>query len=138
MGFDGYLIRKPNANVYFPERLIVASSYQVTPNIRQDKDPKRDLNGKLHRAVVKAKPSTIKFSTRELHADELHEIKAFFDSCMESSSERKVKVRFWCPDTEEYKTETMYIPDVAYTIVFHTNDDIIYAPIEYELIGYGY
>ena len=57
MAFSGYLIRKPGSTTtYFPEDLIVASSYVVVPNIRQDKDPTRDLSGKLHRAVVSAKP----------------------------------------------------------------------------------
>lgn len=138
MAFSGYLIKKPGSNVYFPERLIVSSSYQVVPNIRQDKDPTRDLSGILHRAVVSATPSTIKFSTRELHLSDIQEIQAFFTACQVSTKERSIRIQFWDVDSNGYKTETMYIPDVTYTIVYHTNDDIIYAPVDYELIGYGY
>lgn len=130
-------MKKPSANVYFPERLIVASSYEVTPNRRQDKDPTRDLSGILHRAVVSAMPSTIKFSTKELHLSELQEIQTFFNSCMVSSAEKKIQLTFWDVDSGGYKTEYMYLPDITYTIVFHTNNDIIYAPVDYELIGYG-
>lgn len=138
MAFNGYLIKKPSANVYFPEDLIVYSSYQVTPNIRQDKDPMRDLSGVLHRAVVSARPSTIKFSTPVLHVSDLQRIQNFFSSCMVSEAERKIRIQFWDVDTVGYKIETMYIPDVTYTIVYHTSDDVIYAPVEFELIGYGY
>ena len=130
-------MRKPGTSTYFPEKLIVASSYQVTPNIRQDKDPTRDLNGVLHRAVVSAKPSTIKFQTRELHLDDKTTIQTFFNACMVNSAERKIQLQFYDPESNSYKTEYMYIPDVTYTIVYHTNNDIIYAPIDYELIGYG-
>ena len=137
MAFEGYLLRKPGTSTYFPEDLIVASSYQCVPNIRQDKDPKRDMNGVLHRAVVSARPSTIKFQTKELHSADKARIKAFWDACMVSAKERKVRVRFWDTENDEYKTENFYIPDVAYTIVFHTNTDVIYAPLDYELIGYG-
>ena len=131
-------MRKPSENVFFPERLIVASSYQVVPNIRQDKDPTRDLSGVLHRAVVSATPSTIKFSTRELHLADLQEIQAFFSACLLNARERKYRVEFWDTETSTYKVEVMYMPDVTYTIVYHTDDDVIYAPIDYELIGYGY
>lgn len=137
MAFSGYLIRKPSTSTYFPERLIEASSYQVVPNRRQDKEPTRDLNGVLHRAVVQAKPTTIQFRTRELHLADLVEIQAFFSSCMTSSEERKVRIQFWDLESNGYKTENFYIPDITYTIVYHTNDDIIYAPVDYELIGYG-
>ena len=139
MAFNGYLMRKAGTSpyTYFPERLIVASSYQVTPNIRQDKDPTRDLSGVLHRAVVSARPSTIKFSTRELHLSDLQEIQTFFNACMVNSAERKIQLTFWDVDSNGYKTEYMYIPDVTYTIVYHTNNDIVYAPVDFELIGYG-
>lgn len=137
MAFGGYLIKKYNANVYFPERLIVWGSYEVSPDKRQDKDPKRDLTGILHRAVVSAKPSTIKFETRELHAADVAEIQSFFNSCMVNSAERKVRLTFWNPDTNSYKSENMYLPDLTYTICYHTNTDIVYAPMEFELIGYG-
>lgn len=138
MAFNGYLIKKPGSNIFFPERLIVASSYQVVPNRRQDKDPTRDLSGILHRAVVSAMPSTIKFSTRELHLADIQDIQAFFSACQVSAKERSIRIQFWDVDNNGYKIETMYIPDVTYTIVYHTNDDVIYAPVDYELIGYGY
>ena len=131
-------MRKPGTSTYFPERLIVAGSYQCKPNIRQDKDPVRDLTGVLHRAVVSAKPSTIKFQTRELNLTEKAEIQTFFSACEVSSAERSVQIEFWDMDTDTYKIETMYMPDPEYTIVYHTSNDIIYAPVDYELIGYGY
>ena len=138
MAFNGYLIRKPGSTTYFPERLIVWSSYECTPNIRQDKDPTRDMSGVLHRAVVPARASTIKFSTPSLHLAEKQEIQAFFNACMVSSAERKVQIEFWDDENNVYKIETMYMPDVKYTIIYHTADDIVYAPIDFELIGYGY
>ena len=137
MAFNGYLIGKPGTSLRFPEQLIVYSSYECMPNIRQDKDPTRDMSGVLHRAVVPARASTIKFSTPSLHLSEKMEIQAFFNSCMVNSAERKVRVEFWDDENNVYKIEYMYLPDIKYTILYHTDDDIIYAPVEYELIGYG-
>jgi len=138
MAFGGYLIKKPGESVYFPENLIVWSSYECTPNIRQDKDPKRDIAGVLHRSVVAARASTIKFTTPILHLSEKQQIQTFFNSCMENAAERKFFVEFWDDENNVYKQEHMYMPDVKYTILYHTNDDLVYAPIDYELIGYGY
>lgn len=137
MAFSGYLIKSASSNTYFPERLIVAGSYEVVPDRRQDKDPTRDLNGILHRAVVSAKPSTIKFDTRELHAADVAEIHTFLSACLVNGPERKVRITFWNPDSDSYKTEYMYLPDLTYTIVCHTNSDIVYAPMTLEFIGYG-
>lgn len=137
MAFAGYLMRKPNTTTYFPEKLIVWGSYECTPDIRQDKDPMRDISGVLHRSVVPARASTIKFTTPILHLSEKQQIQTFFNSCMVNSAERKVRIEFWDDENNVYKTEYMYIPDIKYTIMYHTANDIVYAPVDYELIGYG-
>ena len=123
--------------MFFPEDLIVAGTYQCVPNIRQDKDPKRDMNGILHRAVVSSRPSTIKFQVKEIYTADKARIKAFFDACMTNAAQRKVRVRFWDTENDVYKTEYMYLPDVTYTVLYHTQTDVLYGPLEYELIGYG-
>lgn len=138
MAFAGYLIKKPGTTTYFPENLIVWGSYEATPNIRQDKEPTRDLSGVLHRAVVPARASTIKFTTPILHLSEKEQIQTFFSGCLVNSAERSYRIEFWDDENNIYKTETMYMPDVTYQVLYHTATDIIYAPVEYELIGYGY
>lgn len=139
MAFSGYLMRKPGTNVYFPEKYMVYGSYETTPNQRQDKDPLRDMDGILHRAVVSGKPSRIKFSVRDgLHLAQKAEVQAFFTACTLEASERKVRIQFWNDETNDYQIETFYLPDITYQILYHTDNDIIYSGVDYELIGYGY
>ena len=138
MPFAGYLMRKPGTSTYFPEQYIVWGSYSTTPNRRQDKDPTRNLNGVLHRGVVAAKPTTIKFSVRDgLHLADKQAIQSFFSACTVNAAEKKVQIEFWDDENNTYKTEYMYLPDIAYPIMYHTSNDIVYGGIDFELIGYG-
>ena len=138
MAFNGYLLKKPNASVYFPENLIEWGSWSSSPKRRQDKDSTRDMTGVLHRTVVAAMPSTIKFTTRDgLHLADKQAIQNFFSSCMVSSAERKVYVEFWNDEDNVYQREYMYLPDIEFPIMWHDGNDIVYSAVDFELIGYG-
>lgn len=135
MAYNGYLVKV--GNYIIPNSFINLDSFEIVPDQRQDIDPYRDSNGKLHRKVVSNKPSAIRFSTVMLHRVEQVALRTGIKNNT-SAAERKASVTYYNPDTDSYDTRDMYFPDVSYTInrVDDVNMDIVYNPINYELIGY--
>lgn len=136
--FEGYLIKKPGTDLLFPAKYITFGSYKTVPRQRQDKDSYRDYTGLLHRSVVTSQPSGIQFATRDgLDLAAKMEIQNFFEECLVNRNERKYYIEFWDDERNEYRQENMYMPDQTFEILYYTEDNIFYASLEFELIGYG-
>ena len=150
MAFSNYLIKiidttnDPNVGDWaIPMEYIALESYKVTPNIRMDLDPFRDANGVLYRNVVPNMSSKIEINTPYLYGRQMQDLIANIRSRYVSASEKKVRVSFYCPDTDSYKTEYMYCPDFAFEIykIDKTNatkfsQNTIYKPFRLAFIGY--
>ncbi len=134
MSFDGNLLYL--GNDAFPQGLIVAESYKATPNQRQDLNSTRNALGKLHRNVVENMPGKIEFSIGAVTDAQWETIRAFITAHFTNAAERKVVARYFCPDTNDYKQEEMYMPDTSFEIERIEGTTIRYRPVALKFIGY--
>lgn len=115
MALNGYLLKF--GEDIFPLRFVYKESYRITPNRRQDLDSNRNANGKMTRTVLDHMPTTISFQTKPMYNDDLEKMMAFIRDHYIVDKERKVRLEFYCPDTNSYKTGDFYIPDIEYPII---------------------
>lgn len=141
--FAGYLIKNDN-NVAFPLKYIDFSSWDSTPNQREEIKAERDDNTRdLIRVTAQGKKSVIHFKTRpNLTLAEKIEIQTFFTSGESAQShtgdaaQRKIYLTYWNDEDNIYKSNYFYRPDIKFTIKKIENNTIIYDAIEIDLIEY--
>lgn len=142
MRFEGYLfaICDVNFNVkkVFPNKYIQYNSWSSTPNQREEIKAYRDDNTRnLTRITAAGKKSVFSFRVRSpLHLNEKMEIQELFTNYEIDKEQRKVNIRFWDDEHNEYKTGTFYRPNMQFPIVKITEDDIIYGELTIECIEY--
>ena len=136
MAFSGYLLSLGGSNL--PLKYIYKESYKVTPNRRQDLDPKRDEEGKLHRNTLSHTATTISFQTKPMWNDEMASLMSLIRGSYSNTLEKKVNVTYFSPDTNSYHSGTFYIPDIEFTIdmVDTKENRILYLSTTIELIEY--
>ena len=137
MAFSGYLIKVGTYEI--PMKFIALENYKVTPNMRQDLDPFRDNNGDLTRNVVPNMPSKIEFQTPYLYRRDLQTLMTNIRNQYTNAAEKKASVTFYCEDTDSYKTENMYVPDVPFDMYRRDPDNFdlsLYKPTTIKFIGY--
>lgn len=136
MSYKGYLLRMGADE--FPLSFVRADSYSITPNRRQDLDSNRNANGVLERNVLKHTASTISFQTKTMWNKELAEMMSFIRSHYSVEKERKLRITYYCPDIDDYKTGDFYVPDISYPInmVDNENNRIMYGEFALEFIEY--
>lgn len=136
MSFNGSLIKFSGDN--FPLKYVFKESYKVTPNRRQDLDPYRDGNGKLHRNTLSHTATTIQFQTKPMWNDDFDTMMSFIRSHYTNDLEKKLSITYFSPDTNSYKTGNFYVPDIEYTIdlVDTTKNKILYLSTTLEFIEY--
>lgn len=136
MAFNGYLLKLGGST--FPLEYIYKESYKVTPNRRQDLDPKRDETGKLHRNTLEHTATTIQLTTKPMWNNDMDALMRFIRDSYSNSLEKKVSVNYFSPDTNSYETGNFYVPDVEFNInmVDTTNNKILYASTTIEFIEY--
>ena len=132
--FDGHLLYLGSDP--FPEQYIQAQSYKVTPNQRQDLNSTRNALGRLHRNVVENMPSKIELVIGGITNDQWEEVRSFIAAHYINQVERKLIVRFFCPDSNDYKEEEMYMPDPQFDVDRINDLTILYKPITLKFIGY--
>lgn len=155
-GFEGYLLKywyldedDRIINVIFPHKYIVIDSWKSTPNQREEIRAYRDDNTRnLTRVTAAGKKTKISFTTRpKLHLAEKMEIQNFFTSGEYHSGEsggdpvvtaeqRKIFLTYWNDETNEYKNGYFYRPNMEFSIYKITENDIIYNPMEFQLVEY--
>ena len=134
MSFNGYLLRFGSDNLDL--KYIFKDSYSVTPNRRQDLDPYRDANGRLHRNVVSHYATTISFQTKPMWNNELAQFMSFVRNHYTNTAEKKLNVTYYAPDTDSYSSGDFYIPDVQFPIHMIDGNKILYKSVQIELIEY--
>ena len=134
MSFSGYLLKIDGTTL--DHKYIYKDSYAITPNRRQDLDPYRDANGKLHRNVVSHYVTTISFQTKPMWNTELAQFMSFIRSRYSSTAEKKLSITYYCPDTDSYQTGDFYLPDIQFPIHMIDGNKILYKSVQIEFIEY--
>lgn len=140
MAFSGYLIKvgPSGSEVEIPLEYMRAETYTVTPNQRMEWSAERDVNGYLHRVTVQNQPPKIEFSTPLMTNSDINALNAILSTAYSNVSERKLRVTYYDPESDSYKTHDCYMPDVHYSIrnVDTAHNVINYEELRYAFIGY--
>lgn len=134
MAYSGWLIKIGNSTAL--HQYIAAQTYKVTKHI-QDLDPYRDANGKLHRNALSHVSYTVTFDTRSINNTQMEEIMSVIRSNFSNAAERKIdNFTFYLPETNDYVTAPVYLPDIDFKINLADSSIVKYEPTTFEFIGY--
>lgn len=140
MAFSGYLIKvgAAGSEVEIPLRFMRAETYSVTPNQRMEWSAERDVTGVLHRETVANQPPKIEFNTPLMTNSDISVLNGILNAAYSVAAERKIRVTYYDPESDSYKTHDCYMPDVQYSIrnVDAVNNVINYEELRYAFIGY--
>ena len=136
MAFNGSLLKLGGAD--FPLKYIYKESYKITPNRRQDLDPKRTESGKLKRNTLSHYVTTIQFQTKPMWNNEFAQMMSFIRSHYSNEKEKKFSITYYSPDTNDYETGDFYLPDVEISMDMVDTDKkkIFYLSTTIEFIEY--
>ena len=136
MEFQGYLLK--SGNDIFPHKYIEYSSWESTPNQREEIKAYRDDNTRdLTRVTAAGRKTAIAFKTREnLTLAEKTEIQNFFTSHETNAAERKIPLTFWNDESNSYVTSNFYRPNIKFPIISISGKDIIYGSVQIDLVEY--
>lgn len=137
--FSGWLIKF--GDVVLPNSFILADGWESTPNQRVEIDAYRDANVLLHRETSENFKTSLRLNIRAMDLEEMTAFKAVIGLAtldINNKKQRRLMVTYWNDEELDYKTATMYMPDVTYTIhtVDEENRDIEYNAFTIELIEY--
>lgn len=140
MAFSGYLIKvgPSGSEVEIPLKYMRAETYTVTPNQRLEWSAERDVTGVLHRETVANQPPKIEFSTPLMTNSDINALNTIISAAYSVAAERKLRVTYYDPESDSYKSHECYMPDVNYTIrnVDTVKNVINYEELRYAFIGY--
>jgi len=140
--WKGYLIqaRKTKDDPWetFPMKYINETSYKTAPNQREEIKAYRNENTRdLTRVTAAGKKTEIAFETREnLHLKDKIKIQKFFTDNENNKSQRRITLRYWNEEDNEYKIGDFYRIDITFTIKKVSDTDIIYDKVAVDLIEY--
>ena len=136
MAFDGNLIYLGSGNTPLPLSFIKVQSYKITPNRRQDLDSTRNANGKLQRTVLDHYATTVEFQTIPMDNATKNAFMNLMRSNYSIEKEKKMHMRYYCPDTDSYKEGDFYVPDVEFPMLHIFGTNIQYDSLTWEFIEY--
>ena len=140
--FEGYLVASVNnsGNVIapFPSEYMAFESYTSAPNQREEIKAYRDDNTReLFRITAEGMKSKIEFKTvKTLHLRDKQAIQSWISGATVDVHQRKVHIKFWDDENNQYKTGYFYIPNMNFPIKRITENDIIYGEIDITFIEY--
>lgn len=136
MAFNKYLINLGNDSEKFAH-FIIEQSYHVSKKI-MDLGSYRDGNGELKRTVLDHVPYTISFTLRKVDNTNLQVFMNMIRKRFTVAKERKLPLTFYCPETDGYIQQDVYMPDPDFTIdhIDVTNNQIFFKETTIKFIGY--
>lgn len=136
MGYNAGIGLLSVGGVRVPDKFMKAETYIVTRSVT-DLDSYRDANGVLHRNALSHELYKVEFSTPPLlTGDQLEELYSIFRSAYTVASERKLVMKAFIPEINDYVTCDAYMPDANITI-YGTYDNILrYNAIRFAFISY--
>ena len=90
----------------------------------------------MQRKTLSNHKTNITFSTHILFLDDKIKIQNIINKGIVNSTQRKCKVEYWNDEENKYKEGYFYIPDVEFSVMDASSNDIQYNPITFELIEY--
>lgn len=139
MAFSGYLIKVGTGTpVEIPLKYMRAETYSVTPNQRLEWSAERDVTGVLHRETTANMPPKIEFNTPLMTNKDIKALNTILSNAYSNATERKLRVTYYDPESDTYKSHDCYMPDVKYEIrnVDTAKNVINYEELRYAFIGY--
>lgn len=137
MNFNGYLIRFPKSNKYFPHKLIAIDSYKCTPLQRTEIKAYRDSNNFLHRTTSPNYKTKIEFTTVDnLYLNDMRSVRSVLNSSWDNSQQRKIRIEYWDDELLAYRIMTAYMPDITYTVKTISSQNIRYNAVTFTFIEY--
>lgn len=139
MAFEGSLIYLGDSNVPFPNDFIFKETYSIAPEQRQDVNSGLNGNFVMLRNVAAHTRTKIEWNTiPEITNNDLIQLCKLFSDNYISSIERKIKVRYYNPETDDYNIGEFYKPDVTYAIkrLDEKKKVVVYAAVKFSLIEY--
>lgn len=133
MAYNNFLVQV--GSYVIPMNFIKVESYSVTLST-MDLDPYRDANGLLHRNALAHKVANLSFDTPIMYQRDFASVMANIRSQFTNSTEKKLSVTVYIPETDSYMTQDMYLPDVAVQILQNSPNGLIYGNTNISLIGY--
>ncbi len=139
--FRGYLIKAVRTGEILSSKYIVYGTFKSTPNQREELKAYRDDNSRnLTRVTADGEKSTFSCKTKKnLHLQEKMELQSFFTRAEETAldhKQRRVQLEYWNDDSNTYERGYFYRPNMDFTILRITNDDIIYDELELKFVEY--
>lgn len=135
--YNGYLLKIGGRTI--PNKYIQYDSYTIQPNQRQDLDPYRDLDGVLHRNVVRNMPSVIKFNTKPMFEEDMQAFMGIINGGFSNRDERKGSIQYYDFETFSYKTGDFYMAQPEFTIHYIwelRKRRMLFDAMAIEFIGY--
>ena len=139
MAFNGYLIMLGGSHgTVLPLKYMRYETYKITPNQRMDYNSTRDSSGVLHRTALAHTASKIEFNTPRMSNKEVDSMMTLIRSKWSSSTERRLTLYYYDPETNGYKSGEFYMPDIDFTIsnVDTARGRIMYAETRIAFIEY--
>lgn len=145
MAFAGYLLR--SGNDILPNEYINLSSYDSSPNQREEIKAERDDNTRnLIRVTASGMKTAIHFKTRDnMHLAEKTAFMTWLSTHYTDSTQRRISpLTYWDDEAGAYVTSTaagdggggFYVANFKFPIKKITNNDIIYGSVDIDLIEY--
>lgn len=135
MAFNGTLLTFGSYKI--PLDYIIADTYKITPNQRQDLDSYRDADGILRRNALSHTASKIEFDTQPLSGDKMDAFMANIRSNYINYNERNAKCTYYDPETGSYKTGELYLADPQWNLLDCSSSGwILYGPTKFTLVEY--
>lgn len=142
MAYNGYLIRVGGTGggtgTMIPMKYIKLSGYTITPDQRMETEAKRDVTGVLHRKTVAHTATKIEFTTPPMTNLEMDDLMSILRNAWTNVNERRIRVRYYDMEINDYKTSEFYMPDVKFQIdrIDNVLDIVYYKEARFAFIEY--
>lgn len=131
--YQGYLI-KVNGKI-FPNSMIRADTYTITPDQIVDLDSYTDNDGELHRNPLSHTSTKIEFNTPTMYEYQIGIVRSILP--LSNPHEKSVvDVEYYNPSSMEYQNMKAYVPDISYSLYYADSVDVIYNETRLAFIEY--
>lgn len=115
-GFVEVYNQNTSAYVPLPLKHVSYENYKVTPAQRIDLDSYTSETGELIRNVLSHTRSKIEFETPYINSAQWNQVITIIKNGYISTKERKIKLRYYSPEVDDYREGYFYRPDIEYTV----------------------
>lgn len=99
-----------------PLKYIKYEEYKVTPQQMIDLDSYVSETGQLIRNVLDHSRTKIEWNTPYITSTEWNTLWSTITSCITDAKARKIRIQYYNPLTDSYRTAWAYIPDIEFTV----------------------